>query len=229
MYKEIMSEGKLEQAFFKLLEAHYHYHHPFHQRMHRGELSQEALRGWVRNRFYYQRMIPVKDAYLLAKLPWEYRRGWVQRILYHDGQAPGEGGLERWLALGEAVGLSRDQLLSEKGILPGVRFAAEAYVNFVRDRTWLEGVASSLTELYSPRIMEERLGAFLKHYPWVPREALAYFESRIGQAPKEAEHALGIVLKHAVTPDAQDQVLNALRFKCQVLWALLDAVQAAYG
>jgi len=229
MMKKTLSPDELKQAFLEVLEVHYHHRHPFNQRMHRGELSKEAIRGWVLNRFYYQRMIPVKDAYLLAKLPWEYRRSWVRRILYHDGQSPGEGGLERWLALGEAVGLSRHTLLSGDGVLPGVRFAVDAYVNFVRDRTWLEGVASSLTELYSPRIMEERLGAFLRHYPWVSRESLGYFESRVGRAPEEAEEALSIVLSHATTPETQSQVLEALRFKCQVLWALLDAVERAYG
>jgi pyrroloquinoline-quinone synthase len=229
MMKKTLSYDELKQAFLEVLEVHYHHRHPFNQRMHRGELSKEAIQGWVLNRFYYQRMIPVKDAYLLAKLPWEYRKSWVRRIVYHDGQSPGEGGLERWLALGEAVGLSRDTLLSGDGVLPGVRFAVDAYVNFVRDRTWLEGVASSLTELYSPRIMEERLEAFLRHYPWVSREGLGYFESRVGRAPDEAEEALSIVLSHATTPETQSQALEALRFKCQVLWALLDAVERAYG
>lgn len=225
----LLAPEELRQAFIDLLEVHYHHRHPFHQKMHRGELSQEALREWVRNRFYYQLAIPVKDAYLLAKLPWTYRRLWVQRILYHDGTVSGEGGLELWLALGEVVGLTREELLEKRGVLPAVRFAVDAYVNFVRDRSWLEGVASSLTELYSPKLMNERLGAFLQHYPWVPREALAYFERRVNRAPVEAEEALSIVLAHAVTPEAQEQALAALRFKCEVLWAILDAVEQAYG
>jgi pyrroloquinoline-quinone synthase len=192
--------------------------------MHKGELSREQIQAWIGNRFYYQQNIPVKDALLLSKLPGEYRRVWITRIHTHDGKNEKEGGLEAWLALGDAAGLAREVLLDNRNVLPGVRFAVDAYVNFVRHMPWLDGVASSLTELFAPLIMKDRTGAFLEHYTWLAPEGLQYFRDRQSQAPKEADHALAIVLEHAVTPELQERMVAALEFKCDVLWALLDAV-----
>lgn len=211
-----------------MLEERYHHLHPFNQAMHRGDLSPGQIRGWIASRFYYQQNIPVKDALLLAKLPREYRPIWVTRIHTHDGRNEGEGGLESWLSLGDAAGLERQALLENRDLLPGVRFAVDAYVNFVRDKPWLEGVASSLTELFSTMIMSHRTVAFEQHYTWLDSDGLRYFRSRLGQAPKEAEHALAIVQKHAATPEQQDACVAAVRFKCEVLWALLDSVVIAY-
>lgn len=224
----VLSETELQQRLRGVLEERYHHLHPFNQAMHRGELSREQLRAWIANRFYYQQNIPVKDALLLSKLPTEYRRVWISRIYTHDGTSQDEGGLEAWLALGEAAGLERQALLSNRDVLPGVRFAVDAYVNFVRDKPWLDGVASSLTELFAPLIMKDRTVAFEEHYDWITPEGLQYFRNRLSQAPKEAEHALEIVLRHAHTPEKQERVVDALRFKCDVLWVLLDAVTVAH-
>jgi pyrroloquinoline-quinone synthase len=221
-------ETELERQLRGVLERRYHHLHPFNQAMHRGELSRQQIRAWIANRFYYQQNIPVKDALLLAKLPREYRRVWIGRIHTHDGQSEGEGGLEAWLALGEAAGLAREALLDNRDVLPGVRFAVDAYVGFVRDKPWLEGVASSLTELFAPSIMTDRTAAFETHYAWLAPEGLQYFRNRLRQAPKEADHALAIVLEHATTSELEERVVAALRFKCEVLWALLDAVMIAY-
>jgi pyrroloquinoline-quinone synthase len=225
---EPAADIRLEERLRGVLEKRYHHLHPFNQAMHRGELSPDQIRAWIASRFYYQQNIPVKDALLLAKLPREYRPTWITRIHTHDGFNEAEGGLEAWLSLGDAAGLEREALLQNRGLLPGVRFAVDAYVNFVRDRTWLEGVASSLTELSSKQIMSVRTVAFEEHYQWLDSEGLRYFRNRLSQAPKEAEHALAIVERHATTPELQEQVVAALNFKCDVLWALLDAVQTAY-
>lgn len=225
---ESASESRLEGRLRELLEQRYHHLHPFNQAMHRGDLSREQIRAWIASRFYYQQNIPVKDALLLAKLPREYRPVWITRIHTHDGHDEAEGGLEAWLSLGEAAGLEREALLENRDLLPGVRFAVDAYVNFVRDKPWFEGVASSLTELSSKQIMSVRTVAFEKHYRWLDSEGLRYFRNRLSQAPKEAEHALAIVERHAETEELQDKAVAALSFKCDVLWALLDAVQMAY-
>jgi pyrroloquinoline-quinone synthase len=225
---EALSNTELQQRLRGVLEDGYHHLHPFNQAMHRGELSRKQLQAWIANRFYYQQNIPVKDALLLSKLPTEYRRVWITRISTHDGTSEGEGGLEAWIALGEAAGQERQALLANHDVLPGVRFAVDAYVNFVRDKPWLDGVASSLTELFAPLIMKDRTVAFEEHYDWITSEGLQYFRNRLNQAPKEAEHALEIVLRHACTPEEQERAVDALRFKCDVLWALLDAVMVAY-
>jgi pyrroloquinoline-quinone synthase len=217
-----------EQRIRDVLAQRYHHLHPFNQRMHEGALSPEELRGWVANRFYYQQVIPIKDAFLLSKLPWEYRREWIQRLIDHDGTRPGEGGLEAWLRLGEAAGLSRVDLLEHRFLVPAARFACDAYVAFVRDHSWVEGVASSLTELSAPTIMEVRISAFKEHYPWVKPEGLEYFQSRLTQGPRDASHALPIVLEHARTREAQQGALDAVGVKCDILGAFLDAVAAAF-
>lgn len=209
-----------------VLERRYHHLHPFNQRMHRGELSPEELRLWVANRFYYQANIPIKDAAILSNCPEpEVRRQWIQRILDHDGHGAEEGGIEAWLRLGEAMGVSRDDMLSHRQLLPGVRFAVDAYVNFCRTKPWLEAVAASLTELFAPLIVQERLAAILSHYKWVDPEGLQYFRNRLSQAPRDAEHALSLVTERFRTCEAQERAVAALEFKCDVLWCLLDAVE----
>jgi pyrroloquinoline-quinone synthase len=206
----------------------YHDRHPFHQRMNQGRLRRPQIRGWVANRFYYQANLPRKDAAILANCPdREVRRRWVRRILDQDGTAAGEGGIEAWLRLGEAVGLAREELHDERHVVPGVRFAVDAYVTFGRTRPWVEAVASSLTELFAPDLMAERLAAFERHYPWIDRDGLGYFRARLTQAPRDAEHALQVVTEHCRTPEQQAAAVAALAFKCDVLWSMLDAIQWA--
>lgn len=226
---DAVATTELEQRLRGVLERNYHHLHPFNQAMHRGGLSKEQIRGWIANRFYYQQNIPVKDALLLAKLPLEYRRVWISRIYTHDGQGDDQGGLETWLALGDAAGIEREVLLDNSDVVPGVRFAVDAYVNFVRDQPWFDGVASSLTELFAPLIMRDRTAAFLEHYTWLAPDGLQYFRNRMSQAPREADHALAIVTKHATSRALEDRAVTALEFKCNVLWALLDAITTAYG
>ena len=187
------------------------------------------MQAWALNRYYYQSSIPIKDATLLARLPSaDLRREWRRRLVDHDGDAPGTGGVARWLKLAEGVGLDRDYVLSGAGILPATRFAVDAYVSFVRDRSVLEAVASSLTELFSPKIIAERVSGMLAHYDWITRDTLAYFTPRLTQAPQDSEFALAYVQDHARTAGEQETVLAALRFKCDVLWAQLDALHHAY-
>jgi pyrroloquinoline-quinone synthase len=195
--------------------------------MHTGGLSRAELQLWVANRFCYQQAIPVKDAAIMSNCPDpDVRRRWIQRVIDHDGTEPGEGGLEAWLRLGEAMGVERDILLSGRWVLPGVRFAVDAYVTFCRTREWLEAVAASLTELFAPAIVSERLTAMLTHYTWIEPDGLQYFRNRLSQAPRDAEHALALVIERSTTRAAQERAIAALEFKCDVLWALLDTVQA---
>jgi pyrroloquinoline-quinone synthase len=190
-----------------------------------GELTREELRRWVTNRFYYQKCIPLKDAAILANCPEvEVRRAWIQRILDHDGTSEGTGGTESWLRLGEALGVTREQLLSEQGVLPGVRYAVDAYVNFARRRPWIEAVASSLTELFGPGAMRARVAAIERHYPWIDPAGLDYFRTRLVQAPRDAQYALDLTVERCTTPEQQDAAVAALRFKTEVLWAQLDAI-----
>jgi pyrroloquinoline-quinone synthase len=206
--------------------SRYHHLHPFHVRMDAGELTREELQRWVANRFYYQRCIPLKDAAILSNCPdIEVRREWIKRIVDHDGTAAGSGGIESWLRLGEALGVSRDELESERRVLPGVRYAVDAYVNFARQRPWIEAVASSLTELFGPAAIKVRVAALERHYPWIDPGGLEYFRARLDQAPRDARHALDIVVEHCVTPDQQERAVAALRFKTEVLWAQLEAIE----
>jgi pyrroloquinoline-quinone synthase len=225
----VLTPDELEES----LRAHakqYHSEHPFHRRMNKGESSREEIRGWVANRFYYQVNIPRKDGAILSSCPdSEVRRRWVQRIIDHDGTTEGTGGIESWLRLGEAVGLTREELEDSRHLLPGVRFAVDAYVNFTRTRPWVEAVASSLTELFAPDLMAERLSAFERHYTWIGPKGLAYFRARITQAPRDSEHGLEIVRKYCVTPESQAAAVAALSFKCDVLWSMLDSIDQAYG
>jgi pyrroloquinoline-quinone synthase len=203
----------------------YHDKHPFHVLMNAGGLDREQIQLWAANRFYYQKNIPIKDALLLARCPVrEVRRQWIQRILDHDGFGDDPGGIENWLRLGEGVGLTRDELESGHLLLPATRFAVDAYVNFVATHSWIEGVASSLTELFAPGLMKHRLAAFEKHYTWIAPEALAYFRSRPLLATRDSDHGLAVVHSYCRNREEQERAVAALRFKCDVLWAQLDAL-----
>ncbi len=220
------SRDELVGRLRSVLETGYHHLHPFHQRMHRGELEPDEVRRWVANRFYYQRNIPIKDAAILSRCPEPaVRRRWIQRIVDHDGTREGEGGIEAWLRLGEAVDLKREDLEADRLTLPGVRFAVDAYVSFCRTRPWVEAVASSLTELFAPTLVGRRITAFEEHYPWIEPEGLRYFRTRLSQAPRDAEHALEIVTERCRARAEQERAVAALDFKCDVLWSLLDAVE----
>ena len=209
-----------------VLERRYHHLHPFNQRMHGGELSRAELQLWVANRFYYQINIPVKDALILSRCPErEVRQQWIQRIIDHDGRPGEEGGIEAWLRLGEAMGVARDDLEAQRLLLPGVRFAVDAYVNFCRTKPWLEAAASSLTEMFAPLIVKERLAAMLAHYKWNDPAGLQYFRNRLTQAPRVAEYALSLVTERLRSREEQERAVTALAFKCDVLWCLLDAVE----
>lgn len=217
-------------AALRAQSQRYHDQHPFHVRMNEGRLSPRQIRGWVANRFYYQTNIPRKDAAILANCPErDVRRRWVRRILDHDGTTDGEGGIDAWLRLAEAVGLTREEVRDERHLVPGVRFAVDAYVNFARTRPWTEAVASSLTELFAPDLMAERLAAFERSYPWIDRDGLVYFRARLAQAPRDSEHALQVVTEHCRSADAQERAVAALSFKCDVLWSILDAIDRAYA
>lgn len=217
------------QAFEEKLRgksASYHIHHPFHVMMAQGQLNAAQLRGWVANRFYYQVSIPRKDAAILANCPdREIRRQWVQRILDHDGFEADAGGIEAWIGLGQAVGLSRDELTSLRHVVPAARFAVDAYVNFARQASWQEAVASSLTELFAPHIHQQRIDTWPEHYPWVDPEGLRYFRQRLTQARRDVQHGLHLTLDHFSQSRAlQERALEILQFKLDVLWALADAI-----
>ncbi|MEV1294797.1 pyrroloquinoline-quinone synthase PqqC [Pseudonocardia sp. NPDC049635] len=223
-------------ALVDRLRAHarsYHSAHPFHVRMNEGTLSPEQIRGWVANRFAYQEAIPVKDAAILSNCPdVAVRRRWIRRITDHDGtvdDGPTSGGIEAWLRLGEACGLTREEILDHRHLQPGVRFAVDAYVDFARRRPWVEAVASSLTELFAPDLMAQRLAAFEKYYTWIEPGGLEYFRNRLLQAPRDSEHALEIVVEHCRTAAEQDAAEAALSFKCDVLWAIMDGIDHAYA
>ena len=220
-------------AFVDALRAQsqrYHHKHPFHVLMNEGRLSRAQIQGWVANRFYYQKSIPIKDAAILSNTPDPaIRRRWIGRIVDHDGAAEGQGGIEAWLRLAEAVGLSRREVLEERHVVPGVRFAGDAYVTFARTRPWIEAVAASLTELFAPDLMSERIAAFERYYTWVDPAGLAYFKARLQQAPRDATYALELVTQYCRTREQQERAIAALSFKCDVLWSMLDAIQHAYA
>lgn len=210
-------------------EARYHNAHPIHRIMHAGLLTQQQLQEWVRNRYYYQSRIPIKDALILAKSEdADFRRTWIRRIRDQDGEEAGVGGLENWLRLAEGVGLERASLQRFEGVLPAVRFACDAYVDLVRGRSLLEAVASSLTEFFAPDLMSARIEAWTRHYPWVSAESLAYFRSRVPRARKDSDEAIQFVLQHATTHAAQQLAVAALIRKTEILWALLDAQRGYY-
>jgi pyrroloquinoline-quinone synthase len=205
----------------------YHHQHPFHLLMNSGRLGRQAIQVWVANRFYYQTSIPIKDAAILSNCPLrEVRRLWLHRIVDHDGDRGDEGGIGAWLRLGETCGVPRKKMLDHEMVVPGVRFAVDAYVNFARTRPWPVAVASSLTELFAPDLMAKRLEAFKKFCPWVKESGLDYFSRRLVQAPRDSTEALQLTLDHCDTPELQRAAMEALRFKCDLLWAMLDAIQA---
>lgn len=210
-------------------ERRYHDRHDFHVRMHAGELSRRQIQAWVENRFYYQTRIPIKDAVILSKSEDPaFRRAWMRRIQDHDGVEEGQGGLAQWLRLAKGVGLDEAEVKSLTNVLPGVRFACDAYVQLVRERSLLEAVASSLTEFFSPDIMSRRIAAWEEHYPWVDRETLAYFRGRVTRAREDSREAIDFVVEHATTREEQELCVAALVRKTEILWALLDAVDRAY-
>jgi pyrroloquinoline-quinone synthase len=223
-----MTPELLEAKLRGIGEQRYHHRHPFNLRMHEGALSREEIQIWVRNRYYYQTRIPIKDGMILSKsTSAEFRRDWIGRIHDHDGRAPGEGGLELWLMLGKAVGLDPTDVETLDVVVPGVRRACDRYVAFVESHDLLESVAASLTELFAGDIMAVRIEAFEKHYPWVDDDGLGYFRSRTHQAPRDARSGLQFVLDHARNGPDQARVIGALEEKCDILWCLLDAVEIA--
>lgn len=207
----------------------YHIHHPFHVAMNSGLSTREQIQGWVANRFYYQVTIPIKDAAIMANCPdRDIRREWVQRILDHDGIGDQEGGIEAWLRLGEAVGLTRNQIESQELVLPGVRFACDAYLNFARSASWQEAACSSLTELFAPEIHKSRLKSWPSHYVWIDEEGYKYFRKRLSEARRDVQHGLDITLKHFKSREQQEHALELLQFKLNVLWSMLDSMHLAF-
>jgi pyrroloquinoline-quinone synthase len=208
----------------------YHIHHPFNVMLNSGKATAAQIRGWVANRFYYQISIPIKDAAILANCDQRaVRRNWVQRILDHDGHGEDPGGIESWLRLAEAVGLTRAQVESLQQLLPGVRFAVDAYVNFARRAPWPEGVCASLTELFAPEIHRQRLATWPEHYPWIDPAGLSYFQGRVARARRDVEFGLAVTLERFRTRAEQERALEVLQFKLDVLWQMNDAMALAYG
>jgi coenzyme PQQ biosynthesis protein C len=225
----LLTEPELEQRLRDIGARRYHRAHPFHHLLHGGKCTKGQVQAWALNRYYYQAKIPQKDANLIARCDdSDLRREWRGRLNDHDGEAGHDGGIARWLKLTDGVGLDRDYVVSLRGLLPTTRFAVEAYVNFVREKTLLEAIASSLTELFSPVIITERLEGMLKSYDFVSADTLAYFAKRPPQAERDSKFALGYVKQNAKTPETQAAVLKALEFKCDVLWSMLDALHYCY-
>ena len=208
----------------------YHIHHPFNRMLNEGRASREQIRGWVANRYYYQISIPIKDAAILSNTPSRaMRREWIQRILDHDGYGDDPGGIEAWTQLALAVGLSREELEDLRHVLPAVRFAVDAYVNFARRAPWQEAMCSSLTELFAPKIHKERLANWPEHYPWIDPEGMAYFRDRVSRARRDVEQGLAITLAHFTTRPLQERALEVLQLKLDILWAMNDAMALKYG
>lgn len=224
----MLNAEELQARLAAVGREQYHHRHPFHLLMHQGRLNRGQLQAWALNRYYYQSQIPVKDAIILSRSPdKEFRRAWRKRIIDHDGDASQTGGIERWLVLAEATGLSRKQVAAGTEVLPAVKFAVDAYLDLVRDRTLLEAVASSLTELFSRDLIALRMDSLRRHYPWLSG-GLDYFSARLEQAPTDAKFALQYVIEHALTRKEQELAISALRSKCDILWAQLDALYFAY-
>jgi coenzyme PQQ biosynthesis protein C len=224
-----LSPDELEARLREIGATRYHRLHPFHKLLHGGKCTKGQVQAWALNRYYYQSMIPVKDASLIARCPdSDTRREWRSRLVDHDGDKKGEGGIARWLRLTDGLQLDRDYVVSLRGLLPATQFAVDAYVHFVRDKTLLEAIASSLTELFSPQIISERIEGMLNNYNFVTSETLAYFSQRPPQAERDSRFALEYVKVNARTAETQHAVLRALEFKCDVLWAMLDALYHAY-
>ena len=226
---KLLSPDELEAALRDVGARRYHRLHPFHGLLHGGKCSRGQVQAWALNRYYYQAMIPIKDASLIARCEdAAVRREWRSRLVDHDGEHEGDGGIARWLKLTDGLGLERSYVTSLRGLLPGTRFAVQAYVNFVREKTLLEAIASSLTEMFSPVVISERMTGMLENYDFITRETLSYFDERPLQAQRDADFALNYVKRNARTPEQQQAVLAALEFKCGVLWTMLDALYHAY-
>lgn len=230
---EVPADGfdarQFEAALRRIGAERYHNLHSFHKFLHGGKLNKGQVQAWALNRYYYQASIPRKDLALMSNMHDKaMRHEWRQRYFDHDGLGEDEGGIERWLRLTDALGLARNYVVSTTGILPGTRHAVDAYVNFVRQKPLLEGIASSLTELFAPQIHSERIEGLLVHYDFIDEGMTAYFRRRLDQAPRDVNFALRYVLEHARTVPEQRSVLEALLFKTEVLWAQLDALYAAY-
>src|ERR1700722_16128699 len=226
---KLMTPQELEIALRDIGTRRYHRLHPFHKLLHGGQCTKGQVQAWALNRYHYQAMIPLKDASLLARREDQAtRREWRSRLVDHDGEREGEGGIVRWLKLTDGLGLDRNYVASLRGLLPATRFAVEAYVHFVRDKTLLEAIASSLTELFAPNLHEERISGMLAHYDFVNPDIMSYFSRRLTQAPRDANFALDYVKAHASTPAEREAVCNALIFKTNVLWVQLDALYHAY-
>lgn len=227
---ELLTPDQLEDRLRAIGETRYHHLHPFHHLLNQGALTKQQVQAWALNRYYYQSMIPVKDSTILARMidP-ALRREWRQRIIDHDGNsAEDAGGIRRWLALTDGLGLERTYVESTEGVLPATKFAVEAYVHFTAEKTLLEAIASSLTELFSPMAIGGRVKGMLENYDYITPEILAYFDKRPVQATRDSDFALAYVRDHAKRPDQQQAVIDALTFKCNVLWAQLDALHHAY-
>ncbi len=225
----LMTPDGLEAALRQIGEERYHHKHPFQLKLNAGDLTKAQVQAWALNRYYYQCMIPIKDATILARMESaELRREWRQRIIDHDGDSDDEGGLRRWIALTDGLGLDRDMVESTNFVLPATKFAVEAYVHFVGEKSLLEAIASSLTELFSPMAIGARVQGMLANYEFVTPETLAYFDKRPPQATRDSNFALDYVKQHATTPEQQQLVLDALIFKCGVLWSQLDALYHGY-
>jgi len=225
---ELLPAHELHARLQAVGDRFYHHRHPFHLLMHEGKLTREQLQAWALNRFYYQSRIPIKDSIIMSRsADPEFRRVWRKRLVDHDGSRQGDGGIERWLLLAEATGLDRARVVSNCEILPGVRYAVDAYLDLVHNGTVLEAVASSLTELFSSRLIALRMDALRRHYPWL-ESGLAYFKARLTQAPEDASFTLDWVTREAATRAQQESIVGALRRKCDILWAQLDALYYAY-
>jgi len=226
MNHELWNEETFIARLREVGASFYHDKHPFHVLMNSGQLGREAIRVWVANRFYYQMNIPIKDAAILSNCPVrELRRSWLHRIVDHDGMQGDEGGIGAWLRLGEACGVPRDELLDTRHVVPGVRFAVDAYVNFARTQPWPIAMASSLTELFAPELMAKRLEAFERHYTWIKSSGLEYFKNRLTQAKRDSGEALKMTTAYCAAREMQEAAVRALQFKCDLLWAQLDAIQ----
>jgi pyrroloquinoline-quinone synthase len=225
---ELLTANELAARLRAVGEERYHHRHPFHLLMHEGKLTRGQLQAWALNRFYYQSQIPVKDALILSRSddP-EFRRLWRKRIVDHDGERTGDGGIERWLRLAEATGLNRERVASAREVLPATRYAVNAYLELVSRKSFLEAVASSLTEMFSRDLIALRMDKLRQHYQWL-ESGLAYFEARLTQAPDDARFALDWVTDHAGTRQDQELAIASLRAKCDILWAQLDALYFAY-
>ena len=225
----LLTPDELEAKLRDIGARRYHRLHPFHHMLHNGKCTKGQVQAWALNRYYYQAMIPVKDASLIARcLDSDIRREWRSRLVDHDGTAPGEGGIARWLKLTDGLGLDREAVMSTRLLLPATRFAVQAYVHLVRERSLLEAVASCLTELFSPQIITERMAGMLAHYDFITPDIMLYFDKRPPQAERDANFALEWVKQHARTPEQQQAVVDTLAFKCDVLWCMLDALHYSY-